>query len=322
MKNSLSKLKTLMLLTSLGVTVALTGCAGVKNSMRLSGKDSPWNPVEKLVAERKKESEPTEPVTMVVTWKGSVYETVGAKARGFGGRIFFYDQAENCVAAEGELTVYGFDDTKKKSADSGPDKKFVFRASEFQTHKSENALGVSYSIWIPWEKVGGYRKTISLIPIFKTADGRILKGGQSINVLHGKTPERQLSNNGPFKVLGSSPAVLGHNDEANDLSTVDQGVVRASYQEESSPESRIRTSTINLTPNLARHVESNRKTNSENSEHLPQLEGQSIEQLRQMFAESQTRNLSNLSSETGDNDNGPTEVSAMRQPFGVPGAIR
>lgn len=317
MKNSLSRYSKVLVLTSLTATLVLTGCAGVKNSMRLSSKDSAWNPVEKLVAEREKESAPTQPVTMIVTWKGSVYETVGATSRGFGGRIFFYDEAENAVPAEGELTVYGFDDTNKKSGDSSPDKKFVFRASEFQTHKSENALGVSYSIWVPWEKIGGYRKTISLIPIFKTADGRILQGGQSVNVLHGKTPDKQLSNNGPFKYLGASPAVLSQGDDLEEQGPLSQGVVPASFQEVVPPENKIRTSTISLTPNLARHVEAKRQTATKTSEPLTQLEGHSIEQLRRMIEEKRSRNLSEMSQSADD-----TQVSTPRQAFGVPGSFR
>lgn len=317
MKNSLSKFNTLMVLASLTATLALTGCAGVKNSMRLSSKDSAWNPLEKLTAEREKDFEPSQPVSMVVTWKGSVYETVGAKARGFGGRIFFYDEANNAVSADGELTVYGFDDSNKKSGDSSPDKKFVFRASEFQTHKSENGLGVSYSIWVPWEKIGGYRKTISLIPIFKTADGRILECGQSVNVLHGKNPERQLSNNGPFKFLGASPAVLGQGNEPEESNSLNQGVVPASFQEEAHQQSKIKTSTINLTPNLARHVGANRQNKTENPEPTAQLEGHSIEQLRRLITERRTSNSS--SSTTGSDE---AEVSTPRRPFGVPGAFR
>ena len=271
------------------------------------------------MAEREKESEPTQPVTMVVTWKGAVYETVGAKARGFGGRIFFYDEANNAVAADGELTVYGFDDSDKQPGDSSPDKKFVFRASEFQTHKSENGLGISYSIWVPWEKLGGYRKTISLIPIFKTVDGKILKGGQSVNVLHGKTPEKQLSNNGPFKYLGASPAVLGQASYSTDSNSPNQGVVPASFQEESSQENRIKTSTISLTPNLVRHVESNRQNTTKNPEPMAKLEGQSIEQIRQLIQERRTRNSPTSISNT---DSEEAQVSTTRQAFGVPGAFR
>ena len=318
MKTSLSKFNSLMVLASLTAALAMTGCAGVKNTMRLSSKDSMWNPVAKLKAEKEKEAEPAEPMTMVATWKGSVLETAGTNSRGFGGRIFFYDAANNAVEAEGELTVYGFDDTKKKAGDSGADKKFVFRASEFQTHKSENGLGVSYSVWVPWEKVGGYRKTISLIPIFKTTDGKILKGGQAVNVLHGRTPEKQLSNDGPFKVLGSSPAVLGQASYSEDSQYGNSGVVPASFEDAAQSNDKIKTSTISLTPNMARRIEANRNARRPKQEPKSLTDGQSLDQLRKMISE--------RSSTVPANANQPaTEVSqpsAPRQPFGSPGSFK
>jgi len=317
MKTTLSKFNTLMVLASLTAALALTGCAGVKNSMRLSSKDSMWNPVAKLKAEKEKEAEPSEPMTMVATWKGSVLETAGVNSRGFGGRIFFYDAANNAVEAEGELTVYGFDDTKKKAGDSGADKKFVFRAAEFQTHKSDNGLGVSYSIWIPWEKVGGYRKTISLIPIFKTTDGKILKGGQAVNVLHGKTPQQQLSSNGPFKVLGSSPAVLGQGGYSADLAN-DSGVMPASFESAAQSNDRIKTSTINLTPSMARRIEAGRKTTPEVPEAKSLATEQSLDQLRKLLSERSAAVPANAKQTATE----VSQASAPRQPFGSPGSFK
>ena len=318
MKTSLSNFNTLVVLASLTAALALTGCAGVKNSMRLSSKDSMWNPVAKLNAEREKEAEPTEPMTMVATWKGSVLETAGVNSRGFGGRIFFYDAANNAVEAEGELTIYGFDDTKKKAGDSGADKKFVFRASEFQTHKSDNGLGVSYSVWIPWEKVGGYRKTISLIPIFKTADGKILKGGQAVNVLHGKTPEKQLSDNGPFKVLGSSPAVLGQASYSEDSQKSNSGVVPASFEDVAQSNDKIKTSTISLTPNMARRIEANRNARPPKQEPKSLTDDQSLDQLRKMLSE----RSSTVPASANQPATETSHTSAPRQPFGSPGSFK
>jgi len=323
MKTSLSKFNTLTVLASLTAALALTGCAGVKNSMRLSSKDSVWNPVAKLKAEKEKEAEPAEPMTMVATWKGSVLETAGVNSRGFGGRIFFYDAANNAVEAEGELTVYGFDDTKKKAGDSGADKKFVFRASEFQTHKSDNGLGASYSIWIPWEKVGGYRKTISLIPIFKTKDGKILKGGQAVNVLHGKTPQQQLSSNGPFKVLGSSPAVLGQGSygagSENDAGSENgSGVVSASFEAAAQLNNKIKTSTIKLTPNMARRVEAGRDSTPEKPKAKSLTTDQSLDELRKLLDERSAAAPANTKPTATE----VSQTSTPRQPFGSPGSFK
>ncbi len=320
MKTSLSRFKTLMVLTSLTAALALTGCAGVKNSMRLSGKDSMWNPVAKLKAEKEKEAEPAEPVTMVVTWKGSVYETAGAKARGFGGRIFFYDADNNAVEADGELTVYGFDDTNKKSDDVSADKKFVFRDSEFQTHKTVNGLGASYSVWIPWEKAGGYRKTISLIPIFKTSEGKVLKGGQSVNVLHGKTPERQLSNKGPFKVLGSSPAVLSQANYEAESNSKSEGVVAASYQNGVEDEGRIKTSTISVTRNLARRIEAVRQSAPVKSASDAAVSDLAMDRMRRLISEQ--KSTAPVSANSASQESKSETVPSNRRAFGSPGSFK
>ena len=260
-----SNLNRIMILCGLSVAVTLTGC--VKNTMRLSAKDSIWNPVEKLRADKEAAAEPTEPVNMVCTWKGSIYENTGVPSvRGFGGRVFFYDKDNNAVAAEGELVVYGFDESNEDRQSDKADKKFVFKSDDFQKHKSESGFGTSYSVWIPWERLGGYRKSITLVPIFVTTDKRIIKGGQSINVLNGKPPSpKQLSQNKPYKVLGSSGDVMSAEyDEQDGLSKVE--MASFSDGEEAAPVKKsIRSSTISLTPNLARRVAENAM--------LPQREG-------------------------------------------------
>lgn len=250
-----SALSRVFLLSGLVVAFSLTGCAGIKNTMRLSSKDSAWNPVSKLRAEKEKKAEPSEPVNMVCTWKGSIYENTGTPSiRGFGGRIFFYDKDNNSVEADGELVIYGFDEANKDRETDKADKKFVFRSSDFQKHKSESGFGTSYSVWVPWERMGGFRKTITLVPMFVTADKRIIKGGQSINVLHGKAPSsKQLSENKPYKVLGSSPAVVTA-DYSNTNDYAEQVAQTAFAGEPEEASKRIKTSTINLTPNMADRI--------------------------------------------------------------------
>ena len=252
MQNCHSRFTRLSLLCGMVVAISFSGCAtGIKNSMRLSSKDSMWNPVEELRAEKEKESPPAAPATMVLTWKEDVYNDM---YQGFGGRVFFYDKDNNAVEAEGELVIYGFDETNKSREGDKADKAFVFRAEEFQNHKSDSAFGVSYSVWCPWKKLGGFRKSITLVPMFVTSDQKLIKGGQTINILSGREPTpEQLSANKPYKVLGSSPAVSnadfeGAEGESSNISQVGF--------DETSPdvESKIKSSTINLSPNLAERV--------------------------------------------------------------------
>ena len=136
----------------------------------------------------KKEKEPKfgSPERMVVIWKDSVFEhPTNGPSRGFGGRVFFYDQDEKPIRVDGEMTIYGFNDSSAKNAKEA-DKKFVFEKSMLQEHYSNTGLGPSYSVWVPWDKAGGENLSISLIPVFRDGAGKIVRGGQTVNVLPGR----------------------------------------------------------------------------------------------------------------------------------------
>lgn len=241
--------------------VLFNGCSIVNDSMRVSEKNSIWNPVEALANKKQDPSEEAmPPQTMAAIWNFAVYEKPGSPSiRGLGGRLYFYDAKNNAVKADGELIVYGFDEdsgSKRK-----PDKKFVFRASEFQSHYSESALGGSYSIWIPWDKVGGYRKSVTLLPVFKGTDGKIIRAEQSINLLAGKIKKSEsVDSEHPYRVLGSSSAVLEQPSDKQSDSNKNK-IKQASFTEANTAgetenhQSRIRTTSISLTPNLQRQIE-------------------------------------------------------------------
>ena len=251
-------MKRLIILASASL-VLFSGCSVINDSMRVSEKNSIWNPVETLANKKKDPSEEAmPPQTMAAIWNFAVYEKPGSPSiRGLGGRLYFYDAKNNAVKADGELIVYGFDEDS--GSKSKPDKKFVFRASEFQSHYSESALGGSYSIWIPWDKVGGYRKSVTLLPVFKGTDGKIIRAEQSINLLAGKVKKSEsVDSEHPYRVLGSSSAVLG---QPSDKQSNSNKIKQASFTEADSAgkagnhQSRIRTTSISLTPNLQRQIE-------------------------------------------------------------------
>ncbi len=175
-------MKQLPSILCIAILAITSGCATMKPTL------PEWLPV--LNSDTVNEStEPAEPTSFAVLWKDSVYEKPGSPSvRGFGGRVFIYDANNEPIKAEGELIVYGYDESNTAREDSGADKKFVFPSKQFQRHYSESDLGHSYSVWVPWEKVGGVRKSITLIPVFKTASGKLIRSGQSINVLPGKKP--------------------------------------------------------------------------------------------------------------------------------------
>lgn len=139
-----------------------------------------------LPFQKKKEEVAGTPQKMAVIWKDTTLQTPGNPVvRGFGGRVFFYDEENKPIKVDGEMVVYGF------NTDGGSiqaDKKFVFKREKLDEHYGETDMGHSYSFWIPWDRLGNERTSVTLIPAFKSTDGKLVKGGQTINVLPGPAP--------------------------------------------------------------------------------------------------------------------------------------
>ncbi len=131
------------------------------------------------------------PQSLAVIWKEDVIYVPGkAPTRGFGGRIYFYNEKWQAVPVDGELVVYGYDENKRRSnpmSDLQPDKKFKFTAEQFTQHFSETQLGASYNVWIPWDDAAGEPKKITLIPTFVTKDGGVVRGDPNTQYLPGQS---------------------------------------------------------------------------------------------------------------------------------------
>ena len=189
------------------------------------------------------------PEKMLAIWKDSVRSQPGQKSmRGFGGRIFLYDRDGAPIRAQGDLVIYGFDDSVKQREGSKADQKIVLRDDKFQQRYSESGLGPSYSVWIDWDEVGGPDKNVTLIPFFRTPEGKIVRAGQSIYTLHSPTKEEQMyreklvsheeiSSDGPDSSVGHAN-FLQSDGEGN-------GVVQASgIKPMPKKENAVRTTTI------------------------------------------------------------------------------
>ena len=125
------------------------------------------------------------PVKIAATWTpDTLIQTGRTPTRGFGGRVFFYDEKSRPVPVEGTLTVHGFDDSMKD--DESGVKKFVFTPEQFTRHFGQSDLGASYSVWIPWDAVGGEQKKISLVTSFQTTTGGAIQGIPATLLLPGK----------------------------------------------------------------------------------------------------------------------------------------
>ena len=177
------------------VATAATGCV---SPAELWKKDFKLWKSEPEVTESKFES----PERMVVIWSPAMYSEPGKKpTRGFGGRIYFYGKMNNPIAVEGQLVVNAYDDSQsEQKASQAPDRRYAFPQETFSSHFAPTDLGPSYSVWVPWDEVGGIRKQISLVPVFTASSGKVVMAQQSRNLLPGseekesEPPTPQLTN--------------------------------------------------------------------------------------------------------------------------------
>lgn len=160
------------------IAIVIGGCAG-SGPKGISDWSMPWS---------KKDKPPKpypNPVKMAVTWTPDTLSQAGrTPTRGFGGRLFFFDEKIRPVPVEGDLTVQAIAENPDGSI--GEVKRYHFTAEQFTQHFSQSDLGASYSIWIPWDAVGGDQMKISLVPSFRTAAGNLVQGEQALVGLPGR----------------------------------------------------------------------------------------------------------------------------------------
>lgn len=146
------------------------------------------------------------PVRMTALWTDTVLVEAGVV--GFGGRVMFYGRGdEDPIQVAGELTVFAYDDTENVGENAVPARKYVFRAEELSGHYSKSQLGHSYSFWIPWDRVGGPRKQVSLISRFKSDKGGVVMSEMTRHLLPGAPPtEMPLAQTQPSPLAADQPA--------------------------------------------------------------------------------------------------------------------
>ncbi len=177
-----TKIKTLLCLLLLA---AATGCS--------MGKGDGWRftkalDIRRAMGLKKDEIAPPQvPTRLVSTWTDTVLHRQGENAqRGFGGRLlFFNEEAEDSIRVEGQLVVYAYDNNGRAAHETHPTRRFVFPAEQFVRHESEAKAGASYSVWLPWDAVGGEQKNISLIARFEPKAGPLVVGEQTKHLLPG-----------------------------------------------------------------------------------------------------------------------------------------
>jgi hypothetical protein len=208
----------------------------------------------RLAPGKSKEIEFVQPHRMAVIWTEDSLPAMNGKkgTRGFGGRVYFYDAQDKPVRVDGELNVYAYDDSSIDDrnaieANRKPDRKYVFLASEFQKRHSESGIGPSYNVFIPWDEVGGPRKTVSLVPIFKPTNGQLVGSGHAIAMLRGKTEGDNEKIAEFANQVRQTSAVIPGNVQGN--------VANAGFDSADSMPQR-RTTTINLPRSLGKQLNS------------------------------------------------------------------
>lgn len=175
-------LASLIALVLLGLCVIATAGCVTAGPKFVSDWKMPWS---------KKDKPPKpypNPTKLAVTWTPDTLVQSGrTPTRGFGGRLFFYDEKVRAVPVEGELTVHAFAENPDGSI--GEVKRYHFTAEQFTQHFSQTDLGASYSIWIPWDAVGGEQMRVSLVPSFRTAKGNLVQGETALVGLPGRRRE-------------------------------------------------------------------------------------------------------------------------------------
>lgn len=183
--------RSIALLTLISLTIS-SGCASLtsKSDGTTKKKDKSWFSFTK--------KEYQVPQSMNVTWAHDVYTIPGkTPTRGFGGRFYFYNEKSQAIPVDGELMVYGFDDTYGTAEYDNLNtatKRFKFTSEQLTNHFDEGQLGASYSVWIPWDAAPGDQKKIMLIPTFVAKDGRLVRGSAATLLLPGRTnstPQQQ-----------------------------------------------------------------------------------------------------------------------------------
>lgn len=137
------------------------------------------------------------PATAIAVWEPAVkHESNGEPAkRGFGGRVYFYDQdRRKPVKINGSVVVYAFDEAEVKPNDSSPTRSYFFAKDDVKKLHSKSKLGHSYSFWVPWDSEGpdGNVKKISLIVRYVPKDGASVVSSQAVVYLPGQKGQSEL----------------------------------------------------------------------------------------------------------------------------------
>jgi hypothetical protein len=149
-----------------------------------------WDPDNPFPWSSSDKDEKATPERVVALWTDAVMSAPGRPPiRGFGGRLmFFAHKKDKPIKVRGKLMIYAFDELGRDPADAKPNRIYEFTEEQLPLHYSKSKLGHSYSIWLPWDPMGGPRHEVSLIVRFSGHGGAVTVGEQTKQVLPGRPP--------------------------------------------------------------------------------------------------------------------------------------
>lgn len=227
-----------MLYCAILLSMTLVGCQSLKTD---GDNERDW-------LGREKEIQYGIPSKIVAIWTNSVFNEIGERpVRGLGGRVYFYDGKHRAVRVDGSVSVFLFDDTKsdQEGLKQEATKKVFFSAEEVAASYSPSEFGPSYSLWVPWDEVGGERKQLNVIPVFTNRSGQMLVGKQARHLLPGSDPIDGQS--AQVTEIAQASFRRPKAKEAN------HEVVRA-VAESDADRVKIKSSTIKLPPSMQQRV--------------------------------------------------------------------
>jgi len=129
-------------------------------------------------------------VTVVAAWEPAVSNGENPM-RGFGGRVYLYDQEmSRPVKAKGMLVVYIFDEEGRLPGDEKPNEGLVFddKTLDSKGIYKKSKMGHSYNLWVPVDAAGpdGPAKKVSLIVRYIPEKGSSVVSSQATAHLPGR----------------------------------------------------------------------------------------------------------------------------------------
>lgn len=213
-----------------------------------------------------KDKEPQVPDRILPIWTDTIMHQPGKPGiRGFGGRVYFYaGEDTQAVEIDGGLVVYVFDSEKMDPHSPSPEKKYVFTPEQMKKHMSEAPLGKSYSIWLPWDEVGGESRSLTLVARFEGTKGGVVLSQPAVKFLPGVAKKENLAKNSSNQE-SSSGEIQSADGSSTDGSAVQQAGFQSSGERvrwtdpsgRANPKDqskRRETQTIDLPPSFYRHL--------------------------------------------------------------------